>query len=167
MAKIIANWVMVPDGTMLPSMNRHDCREHISVDKIERYHPEGVEEPDHSDIQAWIEWNSQTKTRILESRRTIIDGGTSYLRRGGDYTEMSIYDDDPFIVIRRFLCRDNRGKDGKQPLTYVPLCKMSDAWLEAIISYIQHIEPNNAHIQYYEMELQYRKENNIQIDEFN
>ncbi|HSH51209.1 MAG TPA: hypothetical protein VK982_05755 [Bacteroidales bacterium] len=125
---LLANWIMCPNGTMIPSMHRHDYKEYVNED----------------------------------GSYSSVDGGLDYLRRGGKYTEMSVYSDDPFEVIRRFVCRGGRGKEGKEPLTYVPLFRMSDEWLKATIEYIEN---DNIYKEYYEKELEYRKENNVTIKE--
>lgn len=96
-----------------------------------------------------------------EGRESSVDGGTDYLRRVGEYTEMSIYENDKFEVIRRFLCRGGRGKDGKEKLKYIPLFMMSNSWLKSCIEY----SPNNYYNKWYQMELDYREQNNIEINE--
>lgn len=143
--KIIANLVMCPDGTIIQSFNRHDYKTHTSID-------------------TWKHRSKKMDDRELvpdKTRETMVDGGTDYLRRGGTYTEMSIYEDDHFEVIRRFLCRGGRGLDGKSPLTWVPIFRMSDSWLKATIEYT----PDNYFNKFYQMELDYRAENGIKIDE--
>ena len=85
---------MCPDGTMIPSFHRHDYRKNIAVDTYKEVSSKVI--PDNT-------------------RYSMVDGGTDYLRRGGKYVDMTIYSDDPFEVIRRFLCRGGRGKDGDQP----------------------------------------------------
>lgn len=87
---------------------------------------------------------------------SMADGGRDYLRRGGEYIEMSIYEDDPFEVIRRFLCRGNRGENGDKPLTWVPLCKMGEDWLKNAIVYNKHLGIKGDN-EWYEQELEYRK----------
>lgn len=90
-----------------------------------------------------------------------VDGGTDYLRRGfdkEDYTEASLYLDDDFEEIRKYYCRGGRGKDGKQPLKWTPLCEMSTEWLESCIQY--NIEMGVTENILYQKELDYRTENN-------
>ena len=144
--KLLANWIMAPDGTMLPSFHRHDYRTHETIDSYKQI----LDDAD----------NIETVPDNI--RDSMVDGGKDYLRRGGKFTEMSVYSDDPFEVIRRFVCRGGRGEDGKQPLTYVPLFRMSNNWLEATIEYI---EDDNIYKEYYIKELEYRKQHNIKIDE--
>lgn len=133
---LLASWIMCPDGTMLPSFTKHDFRKHETIDKTEIVHPEGKEEPEDLFSEEWRTWNKEAETVVVESRHSIIDGGTDYLKRSGVFTEMSIYSDDPFEVIRRFLCRGARGVDLNRPLTYIPLFRMSNKWIFNIITYL-------------------------------
>lgn len=158
--KILANWIMAPDGTMIPSMHRHDYRTHTSVDETRTFHPDGVEEPNIADREAWSKWHSELVTEITESRFSMADGGSSYLKRGGTFTEMTIYEDDDFEVIRRFLCRGGRGEDGKQPLTWVPLFRMDTEWLKACVNY-NNEHGIEGHNKWYVMELNYRRKKGI------
>jgi hypothetical protein len=67
-----------------------------------------------------------------------VDGGNDYQRilfDKMDFKDLSIWSDDSFEKIRENYCRGGRGKDGKQPLIWVPLSKMSNSWLEACIDY--------------------------------
>ena len=41
----------------------------------------------------------------------------------------------PHSVVRLYATRGGRGKDGKQPLTWVRICDMNDDWLEAVLDY--------------------------------
>lgn len=70
---------------------------------------------------------------------TMIDGGTDYLRYGGkDMRKIclhTIYADDDFQLVRQYATRGSRGKDGRQPLTYIPINKMDDDYLEAVLDY--------------------------------
>jgi hypothetical protein len=160
--KILASWIMCPDGTMIPSFNRHDYREHETVDTWKRVTLDGdpaTKEPKNKISREWNEWNDNTKLIPNKIRHSMIDGGSDYLRRGGVFTEMTVYEDDPFEVIRRFLCRGSRGIDGDKPLTWVPLFAMSNNWLKAVIEY----DPSNYYNKWYYMELDYREDNKIDI----
>ena len=136
--KILASWIMAPDGTMIPSFHRHNFREHITID-------------------SWRYDDDDSTLIPSETRYSMSDGGTDYLRRGGVYTEMSIYSDDHFEVIRRFLCRGGRGEDGTSPLTYVPLFRMDEQWLKECIRYNERLGIEG-HNEYYKKELIYRNE---------
>lgn len=139
MKELIANWIMAPDGTAIPSFYSHDYRSHTSIDTVD------------------------TLGNIVSSRACTNDGGSSLIvNRSGQYTDMSVYSDDPFEVIRRFVCRGGRGVDGDKPLTWVPLFKINNNWLKAIIDYV---DEDNKYLKYYKKELEYRKENNIFVEE--
>lgn len=92
-----------------------------------------------------------------------VDGGTYYLKRGfkeqDSYIELSVYSDADFKDIRIHLCRGGRGKNGKQPLKYVPLYEIDDDWLDALIEYEQKNRPKNRFLPYYIKEKQYRCQN--------
>lgn len=98
----------------------------------------------------------------------IVDGGLDYLRRGytvHDFTELSLYDDDPFEKIRKVVTRGGRGIDGKQPLTFVPICDMNDEWLEAAIQYnIDYGMGIGIMNKLYKQEQEYRTQNNIIVE---
>ena len=137
--KIILNQIRTPDGTIIRSMHRHDYVTHKDKNGLEY----------------------------------MVDGGSDYLRRNfhkeAPYEEMSVYDNDPFEVIRQSFHRGGRGKDGKQPLTWVPISEMSDAWLQACIDY--NIDRGYDRLDggysnsLYEKELEYRKEHGIFIED--
>jgi hypothetical protein len=133
--RIILNQIRTPDGTIIRSMNRHDYVTHLDAN----------------------------------GKVYIVDGGNEYLRRNyyedDPYEELSIYDDAPYEVIRENLHRGGRGIDGKQPLTYVPLCEMSDSWLSACITYNKDLGMSDSMANsYYRKEIRYRKLNKILID---
>lgn len=154
--KILINQIRTPDGTILISRHRHDYVTYTDKNGLEY----------------------------------MVDGGTAYLRRNVhktkytiwnnffkifkknkkdplDYEEISIYkgDEIDFEVLRTKLCRGGRGKDGRQPLTWIPVSEMNDNWLENVIAYEEERRPDNDHLIYYRKEIQYRKYNNISIKE--
>ena len=96
-----------------------------------------------------------------------VDGGNDYPRRVGpsDYTEATIWSDDPFEVIREHLYRGSRGKNLDQPLKYIRLCDMTDEHLKAVIEYVKDTSWGMIYLPYYEEEVEYRKTNNIKINE--
>lgn len=138
---------MAPDGTIIFSNNRHDYRTHETVDTMKRR----------------SEKMDDTFMVPDKTRHTMVDGGNDYLRRGGKFTEMSVFDDDPYEVIRRFVCRGGRGINLDKPLTYVPLFQMANDWLQAVIEYEEENRPDNTYLKYYRKELEYRKEHDIFI----
>ena len=89
--------------------------------------------------------------------QAMVDGGTAYLRYGAmDMNKIkgfAVYDDDPFETVRKYATRGGRGKDGKQPLTWIPLCDMDDDYLEAVLDY----GGPDWHIALIKKEIEYRK----------
>lgn len=135
MREIIANMIRTPDGTILRSYHRHDYKEHL--DKNGKVY--------------------------------MVDGGTSYLRRNVHedfpYEELSVYDDEPYTTLREYICRGSRGKDGKQPLSWIPLSKMSNDHLNNTVKYVQKKtgDYSDDYVKWYVKELEYRQNNNIFI----
>ena len=108
-ARIVSNRIRTPDGTILESMHRHDYVTY--VDK--------------------------------NGKEYMVDGGLDYLRRNvhndAPYEELSVYDDALHVEIRNVFKWGTRGKDGKQPLTYVPLKDLTTEHIEAILDTQSHI----------------------------
>lgn len=99
-----------------------------------------------------------------------LDGGLSYRRLicndDGCYTDLAVYSDAPFKEIRKYYHRGGHGKDGKQPLKWVPLNEMNDEWLRACIVYNNNNGNKNCFANtLYAKELKYRKANKITIVE--
>lgn len=71
--------------------------------------------------------------------QAMVDGGNDYIRYGGNdmkkVVHHAVYDDEDFSKVRQYATRGSRGKDGLQPLTYIPLKDMDDDYLEAVLSY--------------------------------
>ena len=112
--KIVANRIRTPDGTILESMHRHDYVTYTDANGLEY----------------------------------MVDGGLDYLRRNlhddAPYEELSVYADDPHELIREVFKWGTRGKDGNQPLKYVPLKDLTSDHIEAILETQAHI---SGHIQ--------------------
>lgn len=99
----------------------------------------------------------------------MLDGGNEYQRYNickTPHKDLSIWSDAPYEVIRENYHRGGRGKNGDEPLKWVPMSKMSDAWLEASISYNNAREMGKSFAnKMYKKELKYRSKNNIFIEE--
>jgi hypothetical protein len=67
------------------------------------------------------------------------DGGNEYGRYGAmDMEKIElyyVYEDDDFEVVRQHATRGSRGKDGKQPLTWIAIADMDDDYLHAVLDY--------------------------------
>lgn len=104
-----------------------------------------------------------------------VDGGRQYLKRGYSfagiegslpYTELSVMSSAPFEEVRGALMRGSRGKNGDQPLTWVPLSEISDDYLGNLLAYQeQNMYTDTIDYKYQLMEKEYRKDNNIVIEE--
>jgi hypothetical protein len=107
--KIVANRIRTPDGTILESMHRHDYVTYTDAN----------------------------------GKEYMVDGGLDYLRRNvhddAPYEELSVHTDDSHMLIREAFKWGTRGKDGKQPLTYVPLKFLTSEHIDAILETQTHI----------------------------
>lgn len=96
----------------------------------------------------------------------MVDGGNEYLHRSVNTVpakDMTIYDTDSFAKIRKNLTWGSRGKDGKQPLTYKTLMKMSNDHIENILKNLPGI--SSGYKMAFEKELELRKKKNIVIND--
>lgn len=139
--QIIYNAIQTPDGTIISSDHRHDYVTH--TDK-----------------------NGKTYG---------VDGGCEYLRRIGDVSDckdLSMYLE-PWTPefhekARKVVKRGGRGKDGNQPLKWVPICEMNDNWVLATIDYNTDRSMGIGKSWFTELlyhEMEYRKANGITIKE--
>jgi len=128
---VLANRIITPDGTVLQSFSRNHFVKH----------------------------NDQN------GKEYAVDGGLDYQRvfvhDDAPHTDARVYDTDPHDVIRTAFCWGSYGKDGKQPLTWMPLCTMSDAHIEAILRTQTHIPPHIYGV--FENEQTYRELLNISV----
>jgi hypothetical protein len=120
--------------------------------------------PDGTILQSHHVHDYKTYTDKL-GRMSMVDGGEQYLRRSGKFFELSVYANDPFIIIRREVIRVNSGKDGLSAPTITPLMHMSDEWLKATIKWCEDYQPNNIYLLVYKLEKEYRIKHKIEIKE--
>jgi hypothetical protein len=157
--RIIVNQIKTPDGTILRSMHRHDYVTHKDANGLEYMVDGGMDYLRRTVHQSKLTISLRIKKFFLK-----VLGKT--WKDPLEYTELSIYDDAPFEVIRENFCRGGRGKDGLQPLTWVPISKMSDDWLKACITYNNERGLGGSFAsKMYRKELKYRKSNNISIED--
>ncbi len=87
----------------------------------------------------------------------MVDGGTAYLRYGAkDLSKIkgfAVYDDENFEIVRKYATRGGRGKDGRQPLSWIAICDMDDDYLQAVLDY----GGPDWHIALIKKEIEYRK----------
>jgi hypothetical protein len=125
--QLVLNRIQTPDGTILTSYHRHDYKTHLDKNGHEY----------------------------------MIDGGLEYHRSNvvseAPHENLCVYSDADFTLIRQVYCRGGRGKDGLQPLTYVPLANMSNDWLLNCIEYNNDRGNSNCFAnKMYKAELSYR-----------
>lgn len=128
--RLVSNKIRTPDGTVIQSFHVHDYVTYIDEN----------------------------------GKEYMVDGGLEYLRRNvhkdAPYDELSVYDDDDYNIVRNEFRWGTRGKDGKQPLTFVKLSEMSNAHIVSIL--------DKFHTRYdylFKKELEYRKDNEIVIED--
>ncbi len=88
----------------------------------------------------------------------MVDGGCEYIRRSVNNVpaeELSVYADSPFSIVREAMHWGTRGKDGTQPLTYIPLKDMTTDHIEACL--VTQYQMASCFRQAMENELLYRK----------
>jgi len=109
----------------------------------------------HYDYKEYVDANGKTY---------MVDGGLSYQRRSahGDEIDDSLYlHEDEFAVIREQVTWGTYGKNGDQPLRYVPVSEMSNEHIHAVLDIQGRIHPNLREVLM--MEREYRIENMIEV----
>jgi hypothetical protein len=85
------------------------------------------------------------------------DGGLDYMRYGAmdmnKIEPIAVYADDDYELVRQYATRGGRGKDGKQPLSWIAICDMDDDYLQAVVDY----GGADWHIDLIKKEIEYRK----------
>lgn len=157
--KIILNRIKTPDGTILTSYHRYDY-----VTYTDKNGREYVVDGGNDYLSRNV---NSTKLGWLKRLIISILGWFGYVYTDPlEYTELSVYSDAPFEVIRESLHRGGRGKDNRQPLTWVALKDMNDEWLEAAFVYNLERDMGESYAnKMYLAEQDYRKLNNIKVDE--
>jgi len=135
------------------------------------------ESPDEPEVRLICNRIMTPDGTILESKHThdyvsyvdmngemyFVDGGLDYQRRSVNKVpcrDISIYSNAPFSTIRKYLKRGTFDKDGNR--IWKPLCELSDSHLNNILAY--YSKPN-WFTDYVKQEIEYRKENNIKIED--
>lgn len=154
--KIILNRIETPDGTILVSHFTHDYRTYTDKNGLE-YMVDGGREYLRRSVH-------KTELVFIKKIWIWLKGlfGFKYVDPLA-YTEMSVYDDDSFEVIRESLSWGTYGRDGKQPLKFKKLSDMSDTHIEAIIETQYQMGTNLK--KFMELELEYRKIVDILIED--
>lgn len=153
---ILINRIQTPDGTILTSRHRHDYVTYVDKNGLEYMVDGGT---------AYLRRIVHTPTYNIIQRILMFFGVR--FKDNVTYKELSIYynENTPIETIREHFKRGGRGKSGKETVTYVKLKDMSDNWIKAVIEYEERLRPENPTIPWFKQELEYRKLNNIKIDE--
>ena len=109
----------------------------------------------HYDFKEYVDANGKTY---------MVDGGLSYQRRSanGDEIDDSLYlHEDEYTVIRDQVTWGTYGKNGDQPLRFVPVSEMSNDHIQAVLDTQKHMHPNLREVLV--MEREYRIENLIEV----
>jgi hypothetical protein len=123
--RLVLNQIQTPDGTILTSYHVHDYKTYIDKISGEEY---------------------------------MVDGGTYYAKRSINihpYIEQSVYEDDPFEIVRQSLRWGTYGKDGNSELTWIKLCDMETDHILACLSYAKI---DDMYHEFFWKELEYRKD---------
>lgn len=95
-----------------------------------------------------------------------VDGGSEYCRislNNEKMTDMCVYDDSPFSLIRNTVRRGTFDSEGNR--IWIPVCNMSSPHLENCIVYMMKRYAKNKHLFVYIRELLLRWEANIYVPE--
>ena len=101
--QLVCNRIRTPDGTILQSYNRHDCKVHKDAVTGETYMIDGG----------------------LDYHRSYVNEVRA--------TPLMVYADDKHEDIREGFCWGTRGIDGKDPVKYVPLKDLTAEHINAIL----------------------------------
>jgi hypothetical protein len=88
----------------------------------------------------------------------IVDGGSYYAKRSvnvPEYEELSVYENEPFEVIRQSLLWGTCGKEGNTPLHYIRLCDMEDEHLLNCVNLVPDMD--DMYYKFFWQEIEYRK----------
>lgn len=85
----------------------------------------------------------------------LVDGGITYIRTAGSLKDLCITTEHPHEDQRKFFSWGSMGKEGDQPLKYVPLCEMTAEHIEAIMETQTHVPEYLREL--FRNELEYRK----------
>ena len=131
--RLLANRIITPDGTLMQSYHRHDYKTYIDAN----------------------------------GKEYMIDGGLEYQRCNihddAPYQDASIYDIDPHEEIRAAFHWGCRGKDGRQPVEFRPVCSLSNLHIHNIRMTQTHIPEHIAKV--FADEEVYRRDKGICIED--
>ena len=94
--------------------------------------------PDGTILVSRNRHNFVSYTDTVNNKVYFIDGGTDYLRCSfnGDEVIRTITSEDPYELIRQYICWGSYGKNEDEELHYIKLKDLSDEHLEALLGYV-------------------------------
>jgi hypothetical protein len=107
----------------------------------ERILVNGIRTPDGTEIFSRSRHDYVTY-RDKNGEEYMVDGGLDYQRRSGSggETDISVYATGEHEHDRQYFHWGTRGKDGKSPLKYKPLCDLDTDHIHAILDTQTHID---------------------------
>lgn len=132
----------------------------MTIQNLDQIVANRIKTPDGTILQSFHRHDYKTYVDA-NGHEYMVDGGLDYLRRtipDAAYSELSLTLRNSFDEIREGFHWGTRGKDGKQPLTWKPLCELTVEHIEAILDTQHHIERWTRDL--FERELKYRLDNN-------
>ena len=113
--------------------------------------------PDGTVLQSMHRYDYVNHKDALTGEECFVDGGIfGVIRTSGNLKSLCVYSNDPHELQREFFFWGNRGKDGKQPLTWVAAKDMTTDHIEAVLETQDRIAPEIKEL--FLNELAYRKE---------
>jgi len=119
--------------------------------------------PDGTRLQSYSRHDYKEHVDSTNGKTYMVDGGLDYIRRSvnGDEVDASVFLDDEYMLVREQVTWGTYGKNGDQPLRYVPVSEMSNDHIQAVLDTQTRIYPQLRKVLI--MELEYRIENMIEV----
>lgn len=126
----------------------------------------GLRTPDGTILHSTYVHDFKTYTD-KNGKTYIIDGGCSYTRSSanGDEEFIEIYSDEPFEKVRQYCYRRGYGKPGNSDYGIYRITFLKDMTDEHLNALMTYCKKDNIFLSLYKQEIEYRKENNIIIND--
>ena len=110
---------MIEDDTPKLLVNRWKCKDGTILQSLHRH-----------DYRDHVDANNEYAS---------VDGGTITIRVSGELTSLCLYTDDPHEEIRMFFCWGSFLNDYRGEKHWIPLYKLGDSHIQAILDTQKHI----------------------------
>lgn len=112
--------------------------------------------PDGTVLQSLHRYDYVSHKDVITGEECFVDGGIfGVIRTSCDLKSLCVYSNDPHELQREFFHWGSRGKDGKQPLTWIAVKDMTAEHIESCIETRDRIAPEIKEL--FVNELAYRK----------